>query len=86
MREEPGPLGPTAWNVSGSLTRQHFSNHLKKACEKKFSAPCTQGSLMAPEQSRGRGGVGRRILAEERPGEVFLLGCATSRSPSAGSF
>lgn len=34
MREEPGPLGPTAWNVSGSLARQLFSNHLKKACEK----------------------------------------------------
>lgn len=41
---------------------------------------------MALKQSPGGGGVGRRILAEERTGEVFLLGCSTSRSPSAGSF
>lgn len=38
MEDEPGPLGPrlghTAWDVSGSLTRQLFSNHLKKAREK----------------------------------------------------
>lgn len=37
---------------------------------------------MAVEQAPGGGGVGRRILAEERPGEFFspgLLGIQESR-------
>ena len=92
-REEPGPLRPTARFHCLRLPRLCGPPPIaaqKVSLWKKILSPLLDsGQLIAVEQALRGGGVRRKILAEERPGEFcffFLLGCSASRSSSVGSF
>lgn len=66
VSDESGPLGSTAWGVSGFPTQKLPCNHgSERLLVKKLLSPSCSGQLMAVEQAPGEGAVGRRILAEE---------------------
>lgn len=85
-------MGPVFWGPQPGRSQGSPNHHLKRLIMKKQKTKNTLfglwGQLMVVELVPVGGRLGRRILAEKRPGEVFFWGggCSESRSLSATSF